>query len=208
MPCSDCQSAVRDQGQRTTLTVALVLNATMFVVGITAGWLAQSSGLLADALDMLADALAYALALLAFHRSARFKARAAVLSGCVLLALGIGVLVDAARRALGAEVPFGGAMMAVASVAFVVNSFVLMRLSQARSGEVHLRAAWLFTRADILANVGVIISGAIVTATHVRWPDLLIGAAIGIFVIHEAAEILRSAREAFHSEFVSDDRRD
>jgi Co/Zn/Cd efflux system component len=33
----------------------LVLNATMFVVGIAAGVIGQSSSLIADALDMLAD---------------------------------------------------------------------------------------------------------------------------------------------------------
>jgi Co/Zn/Cd efflux system component len=37
----------------------------MFVVGMAAGLLAQSSGLMADALDMLTDATAYALALMA-----------------------------------------------------------------------------------------------------------------------------------------------
>ena len=52
------------------------------------------------------------------------------------------------------------------------------------------------TRADVVANLGVIVSGVLVAATGVRYPDLLVGAAIGIYVIKEAVEILREAREA------------
>ena len=76
-------------GQRRTLRIALALNVTMFVVGIVAGIFGQSSGLIADALDMLADASAYAIALMAIERSGLFKARAADLSGTILLILGV-----------------------------------------------------------------------------------------------------------------------
>jgi Co/Zn/Cd efflux system component len=50
---------------RATLRIALSLNAAMFVVGMVAGLLAQSTGLIADAVDMLVYATTYALALLA-----------------------------------------------------------------------------------------------------------------------------------------------
>ena len=52
--CHAAKTETRDQ--RRVLVIALALNATMFVVGLIAGLIAQSSGLLADALDMLADA--------------------------------------------------------------------------------------------------------------------------------------------------------
>lgn len=45
--------------ERHILRLALGLNATMFVVGIVAGLIAQSMGLIADSLDMLVDASAY-----------------------------------------------------------------------------------------------------------------------------------------------------
>jgi len=63
---------------------ALALNATMFIVGVVAGLVGQTSSLIADALDMLADASAYAIALGAIGRSTRFKAGAATLSGSLL----------------------------------------------------------------------------------------------------------------------------
>jgi Co/Zn/Cd efflux system component len=126
--------------QRGMLRLALVLNATMFVVGIAAGVIGQSSSLIADALDMLADASAYAIALGAIGRSARFKAGAATLSGSLLLLLGGFVLLDAGRRALLGSEPESLVMMAVAFVSLLVNATVLRMLGRYREGEVHLRA--------------------------------------------------------------------
>ena len=181
--------------QKRTLAVALSLNATMFVVGLVAGLVAQSSGLLADSLDMLADATAYAIALTAIRRSAAFRVRAAGLSGGLLLVLGIGVLIDVGRRALYGSSPEGAVMVAVASAALVVNATVLRLLARTREGGVHLKATWIFTRADLIANFGVIASGLVVWLTGNRYVDLSIGGAIGAYVIKEAFEILGEARK-------------
>jgi Co/Zn/Cd efflux system component len=97
---SDCGCEIKRDSppQRRVLSIALALNATMFVVGLVAGLTAQSTGLIADSLDMLADAVAYGIALAAFNRDLVFRARAATMSGRVLLTLGIGVLLDSVRR--------------------------------------------------------------------------------------------------------------
>jgi hypothetical protein len=73
MGCACSQARAQTDEERKTLRIALALNLAMFVIGTTAGILAQSSGLLADALDMLADASAYAIGLLAVARP-RFQA--------------------------------------------------------------------------------------------------------------------------------------
>lgn len=168
----------------------------MFVVGVTAGVIAGSSGLIADGFDMLADAIAYAIGLAAASRGPRFKASAAQTSGFLLLALGIGVLADAGRRALFGEQPEGWIMILVASVALAVNASVLRMLTRQRNKEVHIRATVIFTRVDVIANLAVIVSGIIVIATGFRLVDLVVGAAIGAYIIKEAIEILNEAREA------------
>jgi cation diffusion facilitator family transporter len=195
MSC-DTDPSVETEAQQRVLRIALALNATMFVVGLVAGLLGQSSGLIADSLDMLADASAYAIALGAVGRSGRFKAGSATLSGVLLLLLGIGVLFDVGRRALLGSQPESLVMIAVAFVSFLVNATVLRMLGRYREGEVHLRATWLFTRVDVIANVGVMLSGLLVLLTGSRFPDLVVGGAIGIYVIKEAIEILGEAREA------------
>ena len=45
------------------------------------------------------------------------------------------------------------------------------------------------TRADVVANVAVIFSGLAVMLTGLRYFDLFVGAAIGVYVIREALEI-------------------
>src|SRR3546814_17630166 len=87
-------------------------------------------------------------------------------------------------------------MIGVALLSLVVNMTVLRMLSPLRSGGVHLRASWIFTRADVVANVGVVLSGVLVAVTDTRYPDLIIGTLIGLYVIREAFEILSDARQA------------
>lgn len=120
---SDCSCEVKTDSpaQRQVLSIALGLNATMFVVGLAAGLIGQSSGLIADSLDMFADAVAYGIALSAFNRGAAFKARAAMMSGGVLLILGVGVLLDTARRGVFGSAPESRVMIGVASISLQVN---------------------------------------------------------------------------------------
>ncbi|MDE2087718.1 MAG: cation transporter [Xanthomonadaceae bacterium] len=191
-----CHTEATNAAERRVLRIALALNAVMFVVGAIAGLIAQSMGLVADSLDMLADASAYGVALIAWHRSADFKASAATISGTLLLILGGGVLAGVIWRGVMGSSPVGVWMMSVAFVSLVVNTTVLRLLGCFRQGEVHLRAAWLFTRVDVIANLAVIVSGAWVLMMHDAAPDLVIGTAIAGYVIKEAIEILREARKA------------
>lgn len=191
-----CHAEGSSPAERRILGLALSLNAAMFVIGALAGLLAHSMGLVADALDMLADASAYAIALVAWRRSAGFKARAATGSGVLLMILGLGTLAGVLWRALSGSHPDGGWMMGIAAVSLIVNATVLRSLGRFRQGEVHLRATWLFTRVDVIANLAVIASGALVWALHSPVPDLAIGTAIALYVLKEAVGILREAGAA------------
>jgi cation diffusion facilitator family transporter len=182
--------------QRRTLWIALGLNALMAVIGAVVGWVAQSTGVLADALDMLSDATAYAIGLAAIGRGATFKRRAAQTSGGLLLVLGLGIVVEALRRGVMGSEPVGGWMLLAAGLSLGVNLTVLRLLRPFQHGEVHLRATWIFTRADVVANLGVLIAAGLVMATQSRFPDLIVGAAIGAYVVKEAIEILRDAHHA------------
>ena len=191
-----CHHEAKNAQERRILTIALALNATMAVVGGIAGWIGQSTGLLADALDMLSDATAYAIGLVAIGRTASFKANAATLSGIALLLLGLGVLFEVGRRVVYGAEPASGWMIGTAAVSLIVNMSVLRMLAPLKSGEVHLRATWIFTRADIVANVGVVAAGVLVFWLRSPIPDYVIGTLIGLYVVKEAGEILVEARRA------------
>jgi len=165
----------------------------MFVIGMAAGLWAQSSGLMADALDMLTDATAYALGLMAVTRDIRFKQYSARWTGATLMLLSAGILADVVRRFLFGSEPLGAAMVGFSLLSLCVNVTVLQMLARYRGGEVHMRASWICTRADVVANFGVLASGLAVLATGWRYADLVVGVAIGIYVAKEAAEIWRQA---------------
>ena len=196
MSCDCWHSSASTENERKTLRIALVLNATMFVVGMAAGLWAQSSGLMADALDMLTDATAYGLGLMAVTRGLRFKQYSARWTGATLMLLSVGIVADVVRRFLFGSEPLGAAMVGFSLLSLCVNVTVLRMLARYREGEVHMRASWICTRADVVANFGVLASGLVVLASGWRYADLVVGLAISMYVAKEAVEIWQQARES------------
>jgi Co/Zn/Cd efflux system component len=182
--------------QRRTLWVLLAINGGMFVAELVVGLYADTAGVLADALDMLADASVYAVALYAVGRSLRIQTHAARASGYVQIALGLGVLGDVVRRAIVGSEPVSALMMVVGAIALVANVTCLLLISKHRDGGIHMRASWIFSATDVVANIGVIVSGALVLLLGSRIPDLLVGAAIAAVVIRGGLKILREVRAA------------
>jgi Co/Zn/Cd efflux system component len=85
-------------------------------------------------------------------------------------------------------------MMAVGALALAANLVCLALLAKHRDGEVHMRASWIFSVNDVLANLGVILSGLVVFVFGSRWPDLIIGAAITVLVLRGGIRIVLDAR--------------
>ncbi len=177
--------------ETSTLRVVLALNAAMFVVEAVAGWLAESTGLLADGADMLADATVYALALYAVGRAPGLKLRAARVCGALQLLLGTTALAEVLRRAAFGSEPQAPAMMGVSLLALAANATSLWLVARHRAGGVHMKATYICTANDVLANLGVIAAGALVAGTGSRLPDLVIGALIAAIVLQGALRILR-----------------
>jgi Co/Zn/Cd efflux system component len=187
--CS-CAAAAATAEAR-TLRWLLAINAVMFVVEIVAGWLAQSTGLLADSLDMFADAAVYGLALYAVGRHAGHQLGAARLSGWLQLLLALGALAEVLRRALSGSEPEPLPMMGIAALALCANVACVALLARHREGGAHMRASWIFSTNDVLANLGVIVAGLLVAWSGSNIPDLAIGTLIALLVLNGARRILR-----------------
>jgi Co/Zn/Cd efflux system component len=184
-----CSDAVEKLESR-TLKILLVINAGMFLLEAVAGWWGESTGLLADSLDMFADASVYGVALYAVGRSPRLQSGAATASGWIQISLGAGVLVEVLRRfVLGSE-PISLLMMGVGSLALAANLGCLALLAKHRTGGAHMRASWIFSTNDVIANFGVILSGLLVMAFASRIPDLIIGAIVSAMVVRGGLRIL------------------
>lgn len=183
-------AAEGDRREAATLRLLLGINAVMFLVEVVAGWLAESTGLLADSLDMLADAAVYGVALLAVGRGASRQLQAAHASGWLQMALALGALAEVGRRALFGSAPESGLMMGIALLALVANVACLWLVSRQRDRGAHMKASWIFSANDVLANLGVVSAGLLVAWTGQAWPDLVIGAVIGLVVLNGARRIL------------------
>lgn len=196
----DCHFEATNAAERRTLVAVLLINAFMFVAEFTLGLLADSTGLTADSLDMLADATVYAISLYAVGRSARTRGRAALASGVFQILLALGILAEVVRRFLQGSDPASGLMIGVGAAALVANVACLALLAKHRGGEVNLRASWIFSTNDVIANLGVIASGVLVWLTVSRYPDLLIGVGITLFVLWGGVRIVRDARQTLASD--------
>jgi Co/Zn/Cd efflux system component len=193
---ADASSEIVDTSAREAkvLVALLGINAIMFVVELTAGWLAESTGLISDSLDMFADAAVYGVSLYSVGKTASLQKLAARLSGYLQLLLAIGALAEVVRRLLFGSDPDPPAMMAVALLALAANVTCLALLARHREGGAHMRASWIFSTNDVIANIGVIAAGALVAWTASALPDLLIGALIALVVLAGGVRILRLAR--------------
>jgi len=187
--CSCACAGAAAKAEAHTLRWLLAINATMFVVELVAGWLAQSTGLIADSLDMFADAAVYGLALYAVGHAGRQQG-AARLSGWLQLLLALGVLGEVLRCWLTGSAPEPLPMMGIALLALAANVACMAMLAKHREGGAHMRASWIFSTNDVLANLGVILAGALVAWTGSNLPDLVIGTLIGLLVLNGARRIL------------------
>lgn len=189
MPEAQATVAQQDSDRR-TLALALGMNMVMFCVGLIGWRLAKSSALLADALDMLADASGYAVAYLAIGGSSKRQRAAARWNGSMLMVLGLVVFGEVVDRWFHGYEPSGVLIMAFACASLFANGVVLRMLGKyRRSSEVHLRATWIDTRADVFVNAGVLVAGGLVAAGSYPVVDLIAGVIIGSFVIHEGWEL-------------------
>ena len=188
-----CEVEIKDQSQRQVLYWLLGINATMFVIEMGIGLFADSTALIADSLDMLADAVVYGVALYAIGKSLLHKANAARISGFFQMALGLLIIIDIVRRSIYGSEPVSGLMMAMGAVALVANVICLVIIRKQRNEEVHMRASWIFSANDVIANLGVIFAGVLVFWLDSRWPDLVIGVIVSCVVLRGAKMILEEA---------------
>lgn len=189
---------IKNRLEGRVLKILLSINAFMFIAEITLGILSESTALIADSLDMLADATVYGIGLYAVGRSPLVKIKAAHLSGVFQVLLGVLVSADVIRRLIYGSEPESLLMISVGMVALVANVICLILISKHKEGEVHMRASWIFSKNDVIANLGIIISGGFVYLLDSRFPDLIIGLIISIIVIRGGIHIIKDAYHEKH----------
>jgi Cation efflux family len=180
-----------DVKQASILKWLLAINAIMFGLEFFVGIMAQSTGLIADSLDMFADAAVYGVALYAVGRSVSMKVRAAHLAGWLQILLALGALSEVIRRFVFGSEPESTLMMSFGVIALIANVLCLVLIAKSKDEGAHMKASWIFSANDVIANVGVVIAGFLVALTASNAPDLIIGLIIAAIVLNGGRRILK-----------------
>lgn len=185
-------AALRSRQGR-VLAAVLVINAAMFCIEFGAGFLAGSTALLGDSLDMLGDSLVYGFSLYVLHRSLVWRARAALVKGLVMLAFGLGILLEAGLRLRAGFTPSAPVMAGIGALALAANASCFLLLWRHRADDLNLRSTWLCSRNDLVANSAVLVAAGLVAELQSVWPDLLVGVGIALLFLRTALAVLRES---------------
>lgn len=188
-----------ERAYRRVLWAALAVNAGMFAVELAAGAAAGSVSLQADAMDFLADAANYVISLLVLGAALAWRARAALLKGVSLGAVGLWVAGQTAWNAVFQTVPEAHVMGVVGTMALLANLGVAALLYLHRDGDANRRSVWICSRNDAVANLAVLAAAAGVFGTGTGWPDIAVAAVMAALSVAGAAQIVRQASAELRS---------
>jgi Co/Zn/Cd efflux system component len=181
---------------RRRLWAVIAINATMFVVEMSAGALAGSQALQADALDFFADAATYGISLAVIGSALSVRAWAAFAKGVSLTVMGLWVAGSTAYQVLVLGVPRAEIMGVIGVLALVANLASVALLVRYKDGDANVRSVWLCSRNDAIGNVAVMVAALGVWGTATKWPDLAVAAIMAGLFLTSSVQILRqSVRE-------------
>jgi cobalt-zinc-cadmium efflux system protein len=190
---------------RTRLAWTLGLTLAYMLAEAAGGYWADSLALIADAGHMLSDAVALGLSLFASWIAARpatsqhtfgyYRAEilAALANGSLLIAITIGVFIEAARR-LGAPQPVEGPLMlGIAAGGLVVNLIGMAILHSGKSESLNMHGAWLHLLTDALGSVAALIAGGLIWFFNWYAADPIASVLIGILIIYSSWHLVMQA---------------
>ncbi|MGE5241248.1 MAG: cation diffusion facilitator family transporter [Bacteroidota bacterium] len=187
-----------------SLRWALILTLGFAAVEAFGGWWSGSLALLGDAGHMFSDAVALGLAALAAvisrrppsarHSYGLMRAEviAALLNGLLMLAVVLGIVVEAIRRLQQPQPVSGLTVVGIASVGLVINVIVALVLSRGEH-DMNTRAALLHVMGDLLGSVAALIAGSVIYYTGWTPIDPILSLAICALILHSTLRLLRDA---------------
>lgn len=192
--CSAETKSNNSPAWRRALWVALTVNGLMFLGEIIAGAAAGSASLQADALDFLGDAANYAIGLGVAGLGLTWRARAALVKGWGLLALGLWVLGSTVWHLTAGTLPRAEVMGVVGILALLANAGVAVMLFRFRQGDSNMRSVWICSRNDAIGNIAVVATALGVFGTGTGYPDVVVAAIMAGLGISGGWQIIRQAR--------------
>lgn len=183
-------------------TVAALLTLMKLVVGIASGSVAVLASAVDSILDMFVSLFNY-FAILNSEKPAdktfnygrgKIEALALVIEGTIITLSGLYLLYEAAKKALtGGESQYLGISIYVMIASLVITVCLVMYLNYVakKTRSMVIEADALHYKTDVLSNIAVLLSLAVVGYTGVELVDVLIGAGIAFYIIYSAFELIK-----------------
>jgi len=192
-------------GEQRRLVLTLAITVVGMVVEAVGGWVTNSLSLLSDAAHMLADVGAIALSLFALGIAVRpadarrtygyyrLEILAALANGAVLIAMAIGIAIEAWQRLKHPEPIHLRTMAAVALFGLLINGLGLWLTHGGKHGSMNLRSTYLHIAGDFVNSVGVLVSAALIAWTGKPQIDAVVGFLIAGTIVWGAFRLCREA---------------
>ncbi|WP_262692057.1 cation transporter [Kordiimonas aestuarii] len=192
--CHNVKFEGLDPAYKRALVLVILINAVMFLVEMPMGYVGQSQALKADALDFLGDTCTYALSLYVIGKADTMRAKAALIKGLSLSAMGLWVLGSTLYTVLYLKEPQAFIMGSVGAAALAANVASVLLLVRFKDGDANVRSVWLCSRNDAIGNVMVMVAASGVWATGTGWPDLIVAGIMASIFLSGSIAIIRQAR--------------
>ena len=195
------------QETRRRLGLVLGITAAVMVAEAVGGWLAHSLALLADAGHMLADVAALGLSLVVTYLAQRpataartfgllrLEIVAALVNGAALLAISLGIALEAYQRFRTPSQVHGGLLLGVAAVSLMANVAGAAILHRGHHHSLNQRGAYLHIVGDVLGSAGALAAGAIILATGWVQADPLISILIAVLILGSAWRLVKESTD-------------
>ncbi len=186
--------------------VATAISFVLAIVKLTVGLMSGSVALLASAVDSIMDMFVSVFNFLAIRLSDRspddrfpfgygkVEALAATLEGLVVMGSGCYIIYESIQKFIHKEsVTHISLSIAVMIFSILVVGGLVAFLTHVvkKTNNMVIKADLLHYKTDLYSNSAVLLSLAIIFFTDWYWVDILFGAAIGIYIIKEAFELVQ-----------------
>lgn len=200
------RAPLREESRRRMATV-LAITVAVMVAEAVGGWVAHSLALLADAGHMLADAAALGLSLWVAYLTQRsvtaertfgllrLEILAALVNGAALIAISIGIAVEAFHRLRAPTAVQGTLLLTIAALGLVANVVGAAILHRGHEHSLNQRGAYLHSVSDALGSLGALAAGAIILTTGWVHADPLISLFISLLILGSAWRLVKESTD-------------